>query len=96
MINKKLAKSLKDIKYGFFISYFNNGEKIEIFKHNVNNFITISRSSEGYFIPLVKLTYLDLKLIEKTYTDYEFKFYNMYNLFLLNYLYKEETEWRHI
>lgn len=62
--------------------------ELRLFK-NENSFIIISRSSKGYFIPLAKLTYLDLKLIEEIYTKYKFKFYNMYNLFLLSYLYEK-------
>lgn len=96
MINKKLASLLKDIPYGFFILYSNHEKRIDVFKHNLNNFITITRKFDDYYIPLTKLTYLDFELIRVKYIEHKFKFYNMYNLFLLSYLYKEETEWRHI
>lgn len=96
MINEKLANLLKDIPYGFFILYYDHKKRIDVFKHNLNNFITITRKFDDYYIPLTKLNYLDFELIRVEYIEHKFKFYNIYNLFLLSYLYKEEIEWRHI
>ena len=80
MINKKLANLLKDIPYGFFILYSDHKKRIDVFKHNLNNFITIIRKFDDYYIPLTKLTYLDFELIRVEYIEYKFKFYNMYKI----------------
>lgn len=89
-INKKLVKLLKYKSYGLFITYRNSKQKIEIFKNNVSDLIVIAISIKNDFIPLTKLTYLKFEFISKKYTEHEFKFYNMYNLFLLSYLYEKK------